>query len=182
MPMKKICLAIAVLLLSTPLVAQTEGNLKQHVFRVNFLNPGVEYEHSLSVRSKLSANIGYGVSMSYPELTSSQKNHAFFLSPFFDVHYKNIYNLNARKGSGKPTAYNAGDFWGIKVAGRYKNSGSHLVRTDNIDFAVGPTWGIQRSFNRVHMLVNLGPVYYFDTKGNGGFYPIMAEFNVGYNF
>jgi len=31
------------------------------------------------------------------------------------------------------------------------------------------------------MLFNLGPVCYFDTKGNGGFYPFMIELNIGYN-
>lgn len=67
---------------------------KQNVLRLNFINPGIEYEHSISAKSKLSANAGFGVSISYPDLTIIQPDHAFFLSTFFDLHYKRIYNFS----------------------------------------------------------------------------------------
>ena len=162
---------------------QTENSTKQNVFRLNVINPGIEYEHSLSEKSKLSVNAGFGVSMSYPELTSFQPDYAFFLSSFLDLHYKFIYNLDRRIAMKKNIDYNSGDFVGLKIIGRGVEVGQSntLKRTDNVDFSVGPTWGIQRSFSKIHLLFNAGPVYYFDTKGNSGFYPIMLELNIGYN-
>lgn len=168
---------------------QSTESGKQNVLRFNFINPGIEYEQSITEKSKISANVGYGVSMSYPNTTSFQYRHAFFLSPFLDVHYKYIYNFDRRVNKNKSINFNTGDFIGIKFNGRGnsldikgKNSNPALVRSDNYDFSIGPTWGLQRSFSKINLLFDVGPVYYFDTHGNAGFYPIMLEFNIGYNF
>jgi len=179
--MKKALLILIGLFIINHSFGQGSENKKQNVLRLNLINPGVEYEYSISDKSKLSANIGFGVSMSYPNLTISQPGHAFFLSTFFDVHYKNMYNFNRRERKSKNVDFNAGDFIGLKLSGRGKGVNSELTRTDNIDFTIGPTWGIQRNFKKINLLFDLGPVYYFDTKGNGGFYPIMLELNIGYN-
>jgi hypothetical protein len=151
------------------------------VLRFNFINPEIEYEHSLSEKSKLSANVGFGISMSYPELTNFQPDHTFFLSPFIDLQYKFFYNVDRRILKNKNVDYNSGDFVGIKFNRREREVNATLVRTDNIDFSVGPMWGIQRSFNKIHLLFNAAPIVYIDTKGNSGFYPIMLELNIGYN-
>ncbi len=177
--MKKIFIIVISLMILKPAIAQ-EVNAKKHLLILNFINPGIEYEYSISDKSKISANIGYGVSMSYPNLTDVQPKHAFFASPFFDLQYKVIYNLNRRKAKNKSTAYNAGDFFGIKLTGRGKNVGDELKRTDNLDFAVGPTWGIRRNFKKISLNFNVGPQFYFDRKGNIGFYPVMLGLNVGY--
>lgn len=160
---------------------QNEDSLKYNIIRINAINPGIEYEHSFSKNSKLAANIGYGISMSYPELTVIQENHAIFLSPFLDVHYKFIYNLKWRMAKQKNVHHNTGDFVGLKFNSRGNSIGSGLIRTDTYDFSIGPTWGIQRNYGNMNLLFNLGPVYYFDTKGNQGLYPIMLEFNFGFN-
>lgn len=160
---------------------QSPESRKQNVLRLNFINPGIEYEQSISEKSKLSANVGFGVSMSYPEITSIQYHNAFFLSPFLDIHYKCIYNFSRRVNKGKNINFNTGDFVGIKFNGRGKDVVSGSIRTGNLDFSVGPTWGVQRSFGRINLLFDLGPVYYFDTHGNSGFYPVMLELNMGYN-
>jgi hypothetical protein len=161
--------------------SQDNDSYKQHVLRFNIINPGIEYEHSISEMSKLSANIGFGTLMSYPNLTSFQASHSFFLSSFFDLHFKYIYNFNSRKNN-KNIELNSGDFIGLKLSGRGKTKNQLLTRTNNSDFSIGPTWGIQRNYKKINSLFNFGPVYYFDTKGNSGFYPIMLEFNIGYNF
>jgi hypothetical protein len=56
----------------------------KNLFVLNIINPGIVYEYSISDNSKISANLGYGISMSYPELTKSQPGNAFFLAPLFD--------------------------------------------------------------------------------------------------
>jgi len=172
---------LIVFLASFFVMGQAEIDTKQNVLRLNLINPGVEYEHSLTEKSKLSINAGYGISMSYPELTFVQKNHAFFFSTFLDVHYKFVYNFDRRNEKGKSVAYNSGDFVGLKFNGRGKNTNTDLIRTDHVDFSVGPTWGFQRSYSRFHFLFNAGPVYYFDTNVYSGIYPIMLELNIGYN-
>ncbi len=57
----------------------------------------------------------------------------------------------------------------------------NIIRKDDIDFAFGPTWGIQRAYGNLHLLFDVGPVYYFDTKGNSGFFPIALQLNIGFD-
>jgi len=46
-----------------------------------------------------------------------------------------------------------------------------------------PTWGLQRSYNdKFHLLFDIGSLYYFDSKGNGNFFPIMFQINLGFDF
>ena len=69
----------------------------------------------------------------------------------------------------------------FKTVLRGESKNSELTRTDQVDFSIATTWGIQRNYKKINFLFDLGPVYYFDSKGNSGFYPIMLEFNLGYN-
>lgn len=177
--MKKLIVIIISLFILKPIIAQDVG-AKRSIFRLNFINPGIEYEYSVSNKSNISANIGYGLLASYPNTTAVQPQNAPLFAPFFDLHYKIIYNFDKRKSKNKTIDYNAGVFFGIKFIGRGKNIDNGLIRTDDFDFAIGPTWGIRRNFKKNSILFNIGPQYYFDTKGNNGFYPIMFELNIGY--
>tara|TARA_B100000683_G_scaffold12866_1_gene13546 strand:+ start:2544 stop:3098 length:555 start_codon:yes stop_codon:yes gene_type:complete len=179
--MKEIFLGFIFFFFSSYSFGQSSESQNQNVLRINFINPGIEYEYSISNKSKLSTNIGYGISMSYPKLTTIQPTHAFFIAPFIDLHYKTVYNSNKRKNKNKNVEYNAGDFIGLKFNGRGESKNSELTRTDQVDFSIATTWGIQRNYKKINFLFDLGPVYYFDSKGNSGFYPIMLEFNLGYN-
>ena len=179
--MKKGLFIIIGLFIINQTSGQENDNKKQNVLIINFINPGIEYEYSISDNSKIALNIGIGVSMSYPDLTKIQPDHAFFTSSFLDLHYKNIYNYKKRKRNNRDVEYNAGNFFGLKLIGRGKSFYSTMTRTDNFDFTFGPTWGMRRNFNKINMLFDLGPVFYFDTIGNSGFYPIMFEINIGYN-
>ena len=152
----------------------------KHILRLIFINPGIEYEFSISEKSKISANIGYGILPAYPNTTAEQPKNTPLFAPFLDLHYTTIYNQNKRKQKNKSIEYNTGDFLGIKFIARGKNYDNGIVRTGNIDFAIGPTWGMQRVFKKISFLFDIGPQYYFDTKGNSGFYPIMFELNIGY--
>ena len=159
---------------------EQDSTIKTNLIIGNFINPGLVYEYSISRASKIAINIGYGMSLSYPQLTAIQPNHPLFISPFFDLHYKLIYNINKRLLKGKPITFNSGNFVGIKLVGRSDPINGNLVRTDKVDFAIGPTWGIQRHIKKIHYLINVGPQFYMDTKGTYGFYPFMFEINIGY--
>ncbi len=93
-----------------------------------------------------------------------------------------MYSRNYMASKGKSLLYNSGNYWGMRLLTNFKEIESqNIIRKDDIDFAFGPTWGLQRAYNNFHFLFDLGPVYYFDTKGNSGFFPVMLQLNLGYN-
>jgi len=178
--MKKALSALFIFISIISFAQETKSDL-QKIIRANFLSPGVEIEFPISAKSTISANAGIGISGSYKNLSHAH-GFNYFISPFLDLSYKKIYNRNSRANKGKSLLYNSGNYWGIRLLTNFKEIESHnIVRKDNIDFAFGPTWGLQRAYGRFHFLFDLGPVYYFDTKGNSGFFPIMMQLNLGYN-
>ncbi|MCW1736251.1 hypothetical protein, partial [Anaerorudis cellulosivorans] len=87
-----------------------------------------------------------------------------------------------RQSKGKNLNYNSGNYWGLRLLTNFKEIESkNIYRIDDISFDFGPTWGIQRAYGKMHLLFDMGPVYYFDTKGNSGFFPIMLQLNLGFN-
>lgn len=158
---------------------QIEKNTNK-VLRVNFLNPGLEYEIPVLKKSTIAFNLGVGYGASYPELTIYASGWLYMLSPFLDLHYKCYYNLDKRASKGKNICCNSGNFWGLRVLARGEAIKSNFIRTSDYDFSIEPTWGLQRSFGKMNLLFDLGVNYYFDAKGNSGFSP-MLELNIGYN-
>jgi hypothetical protein len=162
--------------------AQSNTNELQNIIRVNAISPGIEVEIPFCNKSTLSVNTGIGVSGSYMNLSYVNSGWTYFIAPFMDLSYKRFYNLNSRIAKGKSISGNSGNYWSIRLLTNFDEIKSYNVtRKDNIDFAVGPTWGIQRSKGNFHMLFDIGPVYYFDTIGNHGFFPIAIQLNIGYN-
>lgn len=119
---------------------------------------------------------------SYRELEiSSSDGFNFIISPFLDLQYKFLYNRDKRKVKNKNLNYNSGNFFSLRGIIRGSSISENVVRTDNVDFAIGPTWGFQRSFKKIHFLLDFGPQYYFDSVGNDGFFPLMIQLNLGLN-
>jgi len=156
-------------------------NLKNNLI-INVINPGIDYEWVISEKSLISTGIGIGYSGAYEEITKIKNNgFNYVLAPFIDIQYKFIYNRTKLANKGKSIKYNSGNFISIRAVGRGNSITENITRTDNFDFAVGPTWGFQRSFQKIRLLVDIGPQYYFDTLGNNGFFPIMIQLNFGFN-
>jgi len=171
---------IGVLIIITESFSQ-ESVRTSKVLRINAINPGIEYETPLFNQSTFAVNVGVGYGGSHPNLTTYASGWLYLIAPFADIHYRNYYNLEKRLDKGKSIQYNAGNFWGLRMLTRGKALSSNFTRTNDYDFAVGPTWGLQRSFGKINLLFDVGFVYYFDTKGNDGFVPTL-ELNIGYNF
>lgn len=95
---------------------------------------------------------------------------------------RNYYNLSKRIRKDKNVAYNSANFVGLRFLARGPEieKSANFYRTSEFDYALAPVWGLQRSFNRIHLLFDIGPYIYFDMKGNYGFLP-MFELNIGYN-
>ena len=82
----------------------------------------------------------------------------------------------------KTLSNNSGNFISLRAITRGWSIAENVTRSDDFDFAVGPTWGFQRTWtNNIRLLMDIGPQYYFDSKGNSGFFPFMIQINIGYN-
>lgn len=177
--MKKILLALLFLL---P-VLQVNGQSTEKVWRVNFLNPGIVYELPVSFSSIIAINAGIGYSGSYPKLTKTkfQTGILYAIVPFLDVQYRFFYNLKERAREGKLTAHNSGNFISLRFKVRGPSIDDNFIRKTSYDFAIGPTWGIQRSYGNFNLLISVGPQLYFDMEGNVGFWPVMPHIALGFN-
>lgn len=172
---KTVSLSLFVLLSATIHAQQT-----MQVWRLNVINPGIEYEHPVSSQSTVSLNAGVGYSGSYPELSSTSGTGGLYaIAPFADIQFKRFYNLKKRSSQNKPTENNSGNFISLRFRTRGKSIDDNFYRYANYDFAIGPTWGIQRKYGNIHLLIDLGPQFYFDSEGNSGFWPLMPQINLG---
>ncbi|TVP53275.1 MAG: DUF3575 domain-containing protein [Mongoliibacter sp.] len=162
------------------------GNAQtQKILRVNFLNPAISYELPTGKNTSLDASLGFGYNYSYPDLTSASTEGVQYLFAMFgDIQSRYYYNLSKREKNGKTTDQNNGNF----IAARLLYTGpdisqiSSFDRFNNNSFAIGPTWGLQRTYGkRFNLLFSAGPIYYFDLKGNGNIFPLNLELNLGVN-
>ena len=162
---------------------QAQNKNVKDVWRINVLNPSVEYELPTSNNSTLSSSLGIGYSVSYPHTdNSSYSGPITSFNPFLDIQHKWFYNFNKRKEKGLKTKNNAANFISTRMLARGETLFGNTNGTDGFDFAFGPTWGIQREYGKnLHFLFDLGPIYYFDTNGFSGFFPIMIQLNLGFN-
>lgn len=151
-------------------------------FRINFLNPGIDYETVISKSTVLSLGGGIGYFGDLDELSGPTNENGFqyVITPFFDMQYKYIYNRAKRLAKGKSLKNNSGNFISARAFWKGETIAENISRLDSNDFMFGPTWGFQRSFNNIHLLFDVGPVYYFDTMDNSGFFPIMVQLNLGF--
>jgi hypothetical protein len=154
----------------------------EKVWRMNFLNPAVELELPTGSYSTFSSAVGIGYGIGYPDLTYAGNGFIIIISPFADFQQKWFYNLKKRDRKNKKTENNSGNFVSLRFVSRGNSIVSNVYRTSNFDFAIGPTWGLQRTYGKkFHLLFDIGPQYYFDTKGNGNVWPIMFQLNLGFN-
>ena len=159
----------------------TESMLKTQ-YKVSFINPGIEKEFPLSLKSTVSIHVGVGYSGSYPHLTEGFVDSGIqhLISSFADVQYRRYYNRNKRLRKKKNIRNNSGSFFVLRGLIRGKEISSSFYRTSDIDFAVGVGWGFQKYKNRFGWSFSVAPYYYFDDKGNSGFLPPIPEINLSY--
>jgi len=179
--MKKILLLLALTyFLVNFTCAQSTEVYREKVFRLNLINPGIEYEYAFLSKSTVLFNIGVGYGGSYPNLTKGASGWLYVITPFIDIQYRYYYNLNRRIEKGKNINYNSGDFFGFRSLSRGEDFDSNFTRSSEYDFAFGPIWGLQRSFYKINFLFDIGVIYYLDTIGNCGIIP-MLELSISYN-
>lgn len=162
---------------SNTLLAQTEN-----VLRINFLNPGINYEKSLRENITLETGIGFGYNASYPSLViNSENGFQCIIAPFIDVQSRFYYNFKKREAKEKSISKNTANFIALRVLYTGPEVASSFERYDKNSFAIGPTWGLQRAYNKFNMAFSMGPIYYFDISGNNNWSPFWIELNLGIN-
>lgn len=174
-------LLIVLFLLTTVLVQGQEEFSTEKVWRINFINPGVELEIPVAEQSTFSANLGIGYNGAYPELTYGGSGFIYIIAPFLDLQFKQFYNFRKRIRKGKEISGNSGNFISARVISYGPSIADNIYRKSDVDFAIGPTWGIQREYGNFHLLFDIGPQFYFDIDGNTGFWPLMVQLNIGLN-
>lgn len=181
----KYCLFLLALFNAAISYSQEDKNLihTEKVWRVNFLNPGIEIEIPTGHNSTFSANLGIGYGGSYPDLSYNEKNgFVYLISPFLDFQEKFYYNFEKRGLKNKSIKNNSGNFVSARLLIRGNSIADNFERTSDLDFAIGPTWGIQRVYGKnFHLLFDVGPIYYLDGKGNGSVFPVMFQLNLGFD-
>lgn len=174
---------LIVLMATNSLFSQKQET--EAVWRINILNPGVEYEIPTNKTSTFSVGIGVGYSVYYPHSDAVTGGAGLLnitrFNPFLDLQHKWFYNFDKREAKGLNTVKNSGNF----ISARFLVRSEQLFDDNNskgTDFAIGPTWGIQRAYGkRFHFLFDMGPIYYFDTNGKGNFFPLIVQLNFGIN-
>ena len=181
--MKSNLLILAFGILST--LAYSQQNIHtgtEKVWRINLLNPAVDLEMPTGHSSTFSTGLGVGYGGGYPDLTFGGTGFVYIISPFIDLQEKWFYNLNKRLSKNKTVDNNSGNFVSIRLITRGKSLAENVNRTSDYDFAIGPTWGIQRKYGKnFHLLFDIGPQYYFDNNGNGNIWPLMLQLNLGFD-
>jgi hypothetical protein len=181
--MKKLLLFVFFGLLTVNVSAQEKELAKtEKVWRINFLNPGGELELPTGDYSTFSTGLGVGYGGGYPDLTYGGSGFIYIIAPFLDLQQKWFYNLNKRGRKDKTVENNSGNFVSVRLLTRGPSIADNVFRSSDFDFAISPTWGIQRKYGEsFHFLLDIGPQYYFDTKGNGNIFPFTFQINLGFD-
>ncbi|WP_245574894.1 hypothetical protein [Aequorivita capsosiphonis] len=132
-------LLIALFLLTTLLVQGQEEAFTERVWRVNFINPGVELEMPVAEKSTFSTNVGVGYNGTYPELTYGGNGFVYIIAPFLDLQFKQLYNFKKRVAKGKQVSGNSGNFLSARIITHGPSMADNVFRKSDFDFAVGPT-------------------------------------------
>lgn len=180
--LKRLGLLVFLLSMTKWTIAQNADSkmVVEKVWRINFLNPSLELEIPVKKMSAISTSIGVGYGGAYPDLSFNEDNgFNYLIAPFVDVQYKWLYNINKRAEKMKTTIGNSSNFISARVLTRGESFAENFDRTSKVDFAFGPTWGVQRRYGRFHLLFDVGPIYYTDFKGNSNIFPLMIQLNLG---
>ena len=166
---------------------ETTSLLEKKIFRLNVLSPGFGFELKMNDYTSLTLSTGItyfgGIEgMNTKWKMGSRSGIGYSFEPFVSFDYKIFYNLEKRKSSGKNTAYNSGNYLSLRSLTLGPAIRNNIVRQSDYDFMFYASWGFQRSYNRIHFLFDMGPIFVFDAEGNTGFFPVMIRLNLGYNF
>lgn len=174
--MQKIILMI-LLLCSMTATAQFGKNCELRQFKINLINPGIEYEMALGVNTTFDIKAGLQVALD-PAQSNIYEDLGFF--PAIAGQYRYYYNFEQRQRNRRQVYGNSANY--IAPAAAIFFPGSRTIENavvDNIISYAGLVTGLQRSYNSgINFSIDVGAAYYFGTSSDG-IYPV-ANLSIGW--
>ncbi len=171
--MKKI--TVIFLLFSSIFYAQETNLVKDNMFKINILNPGVSFEKGISKNTTivLEANLSFGFNISNNKTT-------VLTSPYLKTQYRYYYNLQKRLDNNKDIANNSGNYLAFN-ASYYFNPIGNDVFISNLDgTTIGGVWGFQKTYkSKINFNANTGIGYNVSNNKKNAVVPIL-NFTIGY--
>jgi len=156
---------------------ESTNGVEKGLFRINILNPGLEYEIGLSQNTTL--NLRAGTGFAYVK-SDNEAAYGVFLTG--EASYRHYYNFEKRASKGKNTSRNSANY--ISLYTFYSSADPIIgdVRVDaNYLMQLGPAWGFQRTYKSgLNLGMDLGAGYVFsDNLNHAGVAPIL-NFRLGW--
>lgn len=169
--MKNHLFFILLLSLISSIHAQSDKNVEDHQFKINFINPGIDYEVGIGKDQTLD----FGIALQFG--ARGGYDHLYWaLIPAFNAQYRYYYNLDRRITKNKRTAGNTGNyialnnttFFNERIIGNLNTYGGYFGY-------VGSVYGIQRTYAKGFSFnLKFGIGYYYDDYYEGQFGPILG--------
>ncbi|WP_431122920.1 hypothetical protein [Flagellimonas flava] len=146
-------------------------NCEVRQFKLNIVNPGLEYEMGLGVNSTLDVRIAWQAALE-PASSEPLENYDFF--PAITVQNRYYHNFNGRQRRGRDIYGNSGNYLAPTVA--LFSPDARVVEgrmVDGVHGYGGLVYGIQRSFNAgLSFSIDAGAGYYLGPF-EGGIHPVV---------
>ena len=151
----KLFSSLLLFFLAVSMFSQTPKNVEDQQFKINFINPGLEYEIGIAENQTLD----FGASLQFG---FNSIGYAFF--PAFNGQYRYYYNFDRRTRKDKRIKGNTGNY--IAASGTLFIEEviiGNLSSGDGFAGFVGPVYGIQRTYVKgFNFSMEFGVGYYFD--------------------
>lgn len=136
-----------------------------NVTKINFLNPGISYEHRIGKNQtvQLSAFMNVLVSLGF---SSDHSTSDVYVDPAVGAEYRYYYNFRKRSADGKSVSKNSANYIGLygnMIFSKMRVNSSYYIESKrrNVN-VVGLGWGMQRNYTKHFSLdLNIGGQYRF---------------------
>ncbi len=174
--MKTNYLLILLTFIAISLKGQTDKNVEENQFKINFLAPSLELEKGTGKNTTLNFELGTGFALR----AGSERSTEFGVFPYVEGQYRYYTNFNRRLSKGKNISGNSGNY--IAMSLLYVSGNSifgDLNLTSNNNLFVGPMYGLQRtSKSGFNFGLEFGAGYYKNDVDGG--LAIRIDFSIGW--
>ena len=160
--MKKTLTIIFMLSIFISFAQNSSTGVKSQMFKVNLLTPGVEYEIGLTSKS----SFNFGAETGFAIAGGSGRDTEFGFFPILEGSYRYYYNFDKRVRKNKRTDFNSANYLALASSIAFGDPIlGDLEMSIDYQAAVGPVWGLQRTYNsKLNINLELGVGYAIDNQ------------------
>ena len=156
--------------------AQSDRNVAEHFFKINAINPGLEYEWGFA--KDQTVNLGAGLQFG---ARGAGGSFDWVFVPAINLQYRYYYNFQRRLERNKRIRGNSANYIALanttflneRIIGNTELSGGYFGH-------LGPVYGIQRTYKKgFNFNLKMGVGYYYDDFYEGEFGPVLG-FGIGW--